>query len=221
MFLLEALGAPLWQTLTWTLLHFLWQGTVVAAAVAIWFYVYPVRRAPIRHGICMLALLVMAMCPIVTMLVIDVPQVEAPPNGPPETLVRAPTPQDGEPTRTADLAHRNRQDTIAALQRPLSLQREDLERERVATAGTHRSAPDWLARLPRYAAAIQPYCLLAWLLGMSILATRLSASWFQMRWLASTTTNVPVALTAKAKLLSERLGLKALPRIAVSEKVWY
>ena len=56
MFPLDVLGEPVWQRLTWTLLHFLWQGLAVATVVATLLYVWPVRRAHNRYLIYLSAL---------------------------------------------------------------------------------------------------------------------------------------------------------------------
>ena len=60
MFPLDILGEPVWQRLTWTLLHFLWQGLAVVVVVATLLYAWPVRRAHNRHLIYLSALIAMA-----------------------------------------------------------------------------------------------------------------------------------------------------------------
>ena len=60
MFPLDVLSEPVWQPLTWTLLHFLWQGLAVAAAAAMLLYVWPVRRAHNRYLVYLSALVAIA-----------------------------------------------------------------------------------------------------------------------------------------------------------------
>ena len=95
MFSLDVLGEPVWQRLTWTLLHFLWQGLAVAAVVATLLYVWPVGRAHNRYLIYLTALIAMAACPLVTFMVIDAPAsaTVAGPGAEPEVeVVLAPAP---------------------------------------------------------------------------------------------------------------------------------
>ena len=51
----------------WALLHFVWQGVLVALALAAVLWLVPLRAARIRYALACLALGVMAMMPIVTM----------------------------------------------------------------------------------------------------------------------------------------------------------
>ncbi len=57
---LDVFREPVWQALTWTLLHFLWQGLAVAAVAAVSLYVWQPRHAHNRHRIYLSALVAMA-----------------------------------------------------------------------------------------------------------------------------------------------------------------
>lgn len=57
---------PPTQTLAWTLLHFLWQGTVVAALVAALLGLAARTEARVRHGICLAGLVALGLLPLVT-----------------------------------------------------------------------------------------------------------------------------------------------------------
>lgn len=63
---LDAFGEPVWQRLTWALLHFLWQGLTVAVVPAAAFWLFRVHRARTRYALCLLAMVTMAACPLVT-----------------------------------------------------------------------------------------------------------------------------------------------------------
>ena len=56
----------LWQTVATTLLHFLWQGLVVAGVLWLALRLLPKMPAEDRYSLCLVALLVMLACPVVT-----------------------------------------------------------------------------------------------------------------------------------------------------------
>ena len=62
----ELFCGPIWQQLAWTLLHFVWQGYLVMAAVAVLGWLGRFARAESRHALALLGLVVMALCPVVT-----------------------------------------------------------------------------------------------------------------------------------------------------------
>ena len=67
------LDGPAWERLSWTLLSFLWQGLVIAAGVEL--AAGPLAAAAGRRSLCACscsALALMALCPLVTFLVLDV-----------------------------------------------------------------------------------------------------------------------------------------------------
>jgi len=69
---LDAFSEPVWQRLTWTLLHFLWQGLAVAAVLVTVLWLFRVRQARIRYAVSLVAMLVMVACPLVTFAVMEV-----------------------------------------------------------------------------------------------------------------------------------------------------
>lgn len=56
------------ETVGWTLVHFLWQGTLVALALAAALAVLPSRRARARHGAAVVALVALVALPAITFL---------------------------------------------------------------------------------------------------------------------------------------------------------
>ena len=69
----ELFCGPVWQQLAWTLLHFVWQGFLVMAAVAALGWLCPLARAESRHALALLGLVVMAICPVVTFALLLLP----------------------------------------------------------------------------------------------------------------------------------------------------
>jgi TonB family protein len=61
---------PLIQSLGWTLLHFLWQGAVIAAGYAAVRLLVPADRAEIRYSAGLVALALIALCPPLTLAIV-------------------------------------------------------------------------------------------------------------------------------------------------------
>ena len=218
MFPLDVLGEPVWQRLTWTLLHFLWQGLAVAAVVATVLYVWPVRRAHNRYLICLSALVAMAACPLVTFMVIEVPESATVASR--EAEIEAPVPPAAEPELELVASEIRIGSTGPAARES----QPPLEPSETAASemGDPASLPvpvTWEAELRQYVDAIQPYAMIAWIAGVLLLAVRLSLSWFRVRWLAWGRRVIPADLAVKAATLGGRLGLRFPPRVCVSEKI--
>ncbi len=209
MFPLELLREPVWQPLTWTLLHFVWQGLAVAVAVAMLLYMWPVRRAHSRYLIYLSALTAMAVCPLVTFMVVDgemeMKASVAPAAGPEFELV----------------ASEMRIGTTgpAARESDLIVESPDTAASEMGDSANLPAPVTWKTRLPRYADAIQPYCLMIWMAGVLLLAVRLSLSWRQVRRLRRGCRVIPTDLAARATVLGRRLGLRFHPRVCVSQKI--
>ena len=77
MTLLEVLQQPVWQQFTLTLLHFLWQGVMVAAILVVVLGWCDARRTRARYGLCLVAMLVMAACPVLTFAVLRLSSAES------------------------------------------------------------------------------------------------------------------------------------------------
>jgi len=61
---------PLIQSLGWTLLHFLWQGAVIAAGYAAFRLLVPAERPEARYAAGLAALALIAMCPPLTLAIV-------------------------------------------------------------------------------------------------------------------------------------------------------
>ena len=70
---IELFSQPAWARLALTLLHFLWQGLAVVAIVALAARLLKLRHGPPRYAAYLACMLVMAACPVVTFLVVEVP----------------------------------------------------------------------------------------------------------------------------------------------------
>jgi bla regulator protein BlaR1 len=61
---------PLIQSLGWTLLHFLWQGAVIAAGYAAFRLIVPAERPEARYAAGLVALALIALCPPLTLSIV-------------------------------------------------------------------------------------------------------------------------------------------------------
>jgi len=218
MFPLTMLGEPVWQRLTWALLHFLWQGLAVASVAAMFLYVWPLRRAHNRYLIYLAALIAMVACPLVTFMAVEAPESAAVAGR--ETAMRAPlplAPDVGPGFVATEIPVESTGPAVRESQPPP----EDSETA-ASEMGDPASLPvpvTWEARLWQYVDAIQPYAMIAWMAGVLLLGVRLSLSWFRVRWLAWRRRVIPADLAAKAAALGKRLGLRLPPRVCVSDKI--
>ena len=64
----ELLAHPLSQAVTWVLLHFVWQGLLVAIGLLAVVELFEIRRPQVRYLCSLTALLLMVACPLVTAL---------------------------------------------------------------------------------------------------------------------------------------------------------
>lgn len=220
MLLLNILRDPMWQPLSQTLLHFIWQGLLVAAAVATVLHVWPVRKARSRYFIFLSALLAVAACPIVTLLVTERSDVIASLRSQPEAffLSDASTEDDRNAAVSKTNAH------IVPVEQPIHDNYVPLDRFEAAESAAPdladvSSPPTWRTRLIRISDVVQPYCLLVWMSGVLVLAIRLCLSYLKVRWIARDCAVIPSELAAKAKAFGRRLRLNSLPRVCVSNRI--
>ena len=71
MWLFNALSNPEWRPLTLTLLHFLWQGMLVALVWQAIFWLFASRSAQARYVLGLMGMFMMAACPVVTFTVLE------------------------------------------------------------------------------------------------------------------------------------------------------
>lgn len=214
----EFLADPLWQPLSQALLHFLWQGVAVAVGVRALLLVWPVRQPRNRYLVYVAALLAAGACPIVTLWVSETPH--------PAPSVLTPEDGGGAPISTAgdtQVAGGDQEAHVDALDRSsirgLSIAGDMARGEDVSGDDGSLGKAAWYTRIPEFADAMQPYCLLVWISGSLVLASRLAFSYLQVLWLALGAARAPSYLVNRANVFGKRLGLFLLPRIRVSEKV--
>jgi beta-lactamase regulating signal transducer with metallopeptidase domain len=229
MSLFDLFGEPVWQRLTWTLLHFVWQGVIIAIAAALLLQISPSRRAHTRYLICLAAFVLMAACPVATFMVSQPDESTVADLQEEGISVSSDADVEGEPIeveRAMVFGHPETPENYPPAESPLSPADVTESPSLAAIAG--RSAPalpeppepeSKIDRLARAINAIQPYVLATWIVGVMAMAFRLSLSWLHIRWLAWGCQLTPVELTGRATLLAERIGIRRTPRIRISEKI--
>ena len=82
--LVHALTGPLGQRLTWTLLHFLWQGAILTILLASTTQLLGIQSMATRYRLSLATLVLMVVCPLATFWLVrpeqvpvDVPQLAA------------------------------------------------------------------------------------------------------------------------------------------------
>ena len=204
--MLESLSHPIGQRLTLTLLHFLWQGVLVAVALQMILALYRVRAAQTRYALSLAALIVMGLCPIVTFSLVD------------EYISPA--------------VSSERADDGVALSDSSRLASQRAARN-LATIVTH---PDATVRtseiLPTTAMGsqpfvdlrsvirrVQPYALGVWLVGVFVLGIRLAGGYANSLRMRGNRKTIPSDLACRIEQLGRRLGLSAGTRVYLSDRV--
>ena len=185
----DPLSDPLAQRVTGALLHFLWQGTLLAAVLAVALRFCRTRSPNVRYVLSLATLGLMGLCPVITACVGSPTVADA-------ASVREPV---GIRSGAANLHD-------AATPHPLRSVRE----APVLAA----SATSLLTTVPR----LQPYVLALWWLGVTFLSLRLLAAWVHSVWLRGGQTLLPPQVAVRARWLGRNLGLHSL-RIGGSRRI--
>ncbi len=196
----EWLGDPACQRLTWTLLHFLWQGFLVTLAVAALLLLLRPRRAQTRYVLCLLALAVTVACPPLTFVALRAPS--SPPPLPTLPLEPMAVPLVTNPPPQYLPSHADA--AAVSLARPSA-------REPVAVSR------QW--QLADYAVAVQPYFLLGWVGGVLLLSLRLLCGAAGTQWLRLGRQPIGGELASRVARLGGWFALRGVPRVFVSQKV--
>lgn len=147
------LSSPVANALAVTLTHFLWQGLLIAACYWILHEVMRSNSAQVRYTTALAALLLMAVCPLVTVLAVYNPQ---------SPVI------ESAPQRVEKTAQANTKTAIVETVRPPEVA------ESTGEAG---------ASLGAVLSDSRPYILLLWLAGVMLSGTRLLAGFTNIVWL--------------------------------------
>lgn len=206
----DALRQPVVIRLGWTLVHFLWQGAVVALAVALVLWFMRRRSAEARYAIACGALALVAACPVVTFSVLPEQasvagiRADSSPLGGMSTS-RAPGLADfGERSRAANRNVYPTPDTAAPL----------------ATENVGRPTGLRLALLHRVADRLLPWLVALWGVGVLVLSVRLVGGYVGVQWARRDATEAShPAMQRRLAALAYRMGVMRPVRLMQSARV--
>ncbi len=186
--MIEHLTSPTAQAISVTLLHFLWQGAVIALGYWGLRTAFGFKSARARYMSSLAAFVVLAICPMVTFVVFAdsnssrIPQLA--------NLSHAQVdPVDSHKIDARDWHSVTIEDAL-----------ENSETGISARYNWNRNA---------FLSATQPYVLLIWLAGVMLSGARLTAGVFNIVWLRSERMPVSAKLSQHALELAKRIGLKS------------
>ncbi len=191
---LDLLHDSAWRPLTWTLLHFLWQGIAVASVWKVLFWVFQGRRTQIHYLLGLAGLLVMAACPAVTLLLVesDPGQVETKSGFAAALAEHVPDVPQRFFTPTTSMATPARLPAVGW----------DVAPSRI--------------ELAQAISAFQPYLLCGWIMGLVLMSSRLLCGAVGAHRLGRGRQAVPGELADRAAILARRMGLGWVPDVFLS-----
>lgn len=200
--MIEFLSSPLANGITLTLLHFLWQGLLVALACWVLLAVAGRRSARVRYGTSLISLSLMAIAPFATFAVV---YDSAPATDESTTPVAAASPTTRpEPAVTTHQSSQHPPGTQAASQ-PHSNSSQTIDNQDAVSN-------EWT--LP----ATQPFVLFLWMTGVLLSGARLIAGFGNVIWLRWGRTEVAPELVQQSRQIAERLGL-ATARVFSTQRI--
>jgi len=193
------------SALGWSLLHFLWQGTLIALATKLALSMLPRRQASLRYAVAVGALALMPLMVVVSVVrtssssAAPLPRERAPVAAPVAVAERAPralVAMPAEPSATSI-------DAVDTAQIDSGLP---------SSALTPSTRP-WKQRVD----PLLPWIVGAWAVGVVALAARLLASYSAVRRLVrAQSESVSESVQALIARLSERLGVRRVVRVCTS-----
>ncbi|MHC4877990.1 MAG: M56 family metallopeptidase, partial [Planctomycetota bacterium] len=204
--MVEHLSSPVARYVSWTLLHFLWQGLLLGLAYWTLLATTAVRSARVRYATSLLTLTLMALCPVITFAMLyhsDSVAETAPQHLASASLTSL---RDVRPPATFTYEIASSSNRAADLQPVLATSDSSPLRNRAV--GLLQSAAE----------TSQPYVLLLWLAGMLLSGARLTAGYLNVVWLRAGRIAISAELEDRSLILARWLGLKTA-RVFASERI--
>lgn len=198
----EAFMQPVWQRVAESLLHFVWQGTVIAVLLAAILRLGRFRAANTRYAVTLAALSLMAICPIATFCLI-------PPPAAPRAVAEIADAETVVPAEANIAEASGRPFPPAAAPAESSASGRPPETAAPATA-----EPTWRTAYGRFA----PYIVGIWLLGGGLFAVRLLLGAGALGWMTRRRAPVPGAVENLIGDLCRRMNLRRRPRVFACER---
>ena len=189
--MIDFLSSPLANTLALTLLHFLWQGLLVALGYRVLQNAAGVQSARSRYSGALVALVFMMACPPMTFMAIHDPATTMTGAAPLETAM--------EPDVAAVVTG-----TGAALQHDRTIESVSVEN----TAGHQSATESGGLTVESVLSALNPYILLLWMGGVMLSGARLLGGLANVARLRFGRTGITADLAERSEQIARRLGLK-------------
>ncbi|MEX0938333.1 MAG: M56 family metallopeptidase [Pirellulales bacterium] len=225
--LAELFSHPWWHVLGAALVHFLWQGSLLALLLFVALAVLPAGRPHWRYLAGVATLLLMAICPAITFAVLR-PSVEtelARRAQEESLLVERTVPPEAQALDWDPITLHLQEDVAApgALRQDIWLGEVDAvlnsaepESLQQATA----TAPPPVGKTLRDALeAFRPVLLAVWLVGVAVLEMRLLFGALLLVWLRHGRSYLPESLRMRTDHLRRRLGLARPIRVCITQRV--
>ena len=197
--LLEAVSQPVWQRVTITLVHFLWQGMAVAMLLSVVIDLFRIRSARTRYVLSLGALVLLAACPLVTFFALDAPQTA------------------GHQVAAAEesIDHHQRADIVFHSEAETEAPSVESGPAAIDTA----AATTMRKRLDRVALGVQPFVFVAWILGVLLLSARLLLSFAGAHWVRCGRRQLPTEVSERVKCLGRQMRLCRAVEVFSSRRV--
>jgi beta-lactamase regulating signal transducer with metallopeptidase domain len=200
---IHTLSQPLVESLGWSLVHFLWQGLVLANVLLFLLFFLRRRSANARYLAACGVLLAMAACPVATFAWIWCHADLRPPVAEADIELQvvpfdAPLPDGSFADRTAAAGP-----ALSAWEGPAGEEREASPEQAPPPAATSSFMPGLLHAVERTI----PWLVLAWLAGVAACSLRLGLGWLRLRQLKSAGSDAAVQWQDVAAGLAQRLGV--------------
>ena len=198
---------PIIQSLGWTLLHFVWQGAVVALLVAAVLSLAGRMNAASRYVLATTGMLLMAVLPVGTFLALHLA------GAPPAPVARQPTVDEVAPT--------------LSIPRPEELARGQISSPASSTEIAASAVPalpppqplSWKDRVADQIEAAHPWIVLMWSLGVLVFSLRFSGGWAYTVFVARFR-SAPVDDVWHDKLASLRTNLGVKRSVRILQSAW-
>ncbi len=203
MSIIEFFSQPVWQRIGLTLVHFLWQGLIMAVLVNFCVRILKVHEGNNRYMVYLMAFVATILCPVITFITIEVPG---------ETISTALL-QGAESTKPVYIAS----DTTSSVAEELS--KADISSPSMPKRSTNISFVSLRQRASDYLRLSLPWLLVVWMVGVLILSVRLVMGFIGVyRWRRHLEP-LPEGLAQRIGSLTEKLGMKSFSRIFITPSI--
>lgn len=199
----SVLQSPLGMKLTFVLLHFVWQATVLYCAWRLISTLAPFRSPQSRYCGALVTLLLILLCPAITFGLLDVRDMP--------TISRMEFLAEDSILQTTLQTTDETEAAVSA---------EEANTAQSLLLAAREDAADSLSNVAYFMVKIQPYLMLVWTAGVIVLGFRLCISYLGTVWLRRVgLISVDSDLLVRYADLATRLNLLHLPPIAFSRRV--